>query len=198
MKKPMRNLPRSPTKISRYYAVIGVDEVGMGSLAGPVVVCAVQVPPRWKIGDFGVRDSKSLTAKQRETIAATLSFPHYISWCYPKTIDTINIFQAARKAMWRAVQKLRGNVVFVDGPHKIPKLSIHQVPVVKGDSTVFAIACASIIAKVHRDRMMTRYARRFPQYGFERHKGYGTKLHYAMLYQYGPCALHRKSFTLYP
>ncbi len=204
-----------------YRFVIGVDEVGMGCLAGPVVVCAVALSP-----DFphiaGIRDSKLLSKKQRETLAFELKkrkIRFQISLCYPRTIDKINIYQAARKAMRRAIARLAtpldppylkggsknsspleargagGVVVLVDGPHKISGLNLPQLAIIKGDRTVFAIACASVIAKVHRDRMMVRYAKRFPQYGFERHKGYGTKLHVAMLTRYGPTAIHRRSFV---
>lgn len=182
--------------------IIGVDEVGMGCLAGPVVVCAVAMSGNYTIGDFGVRDSKLMTPKQRETCAKliqNLNIKYQIALCHPKTIDNLNIYQASRKAMRRAVGKVSSDqcVVFVDGPHKIPRLDLPQIPVVRGDRTIFSIACASILAKVYRDKMMRTYAKRFPQYGFERHKGYGTKMHYAALAAHGPCEIHRKSFTLY-
>lgn len=185
--------------------IIGVDEVGMGCLAGPVVVCAVLLPAtmykKFTIGSLGVRDSKLMTPKQRETCLQKiqkLNLKYQIAFCHPKTIDRMNIYQAARKAMRRAVGKVSSGqcVVLVDGPHIIQNLKLPQRAIVKGDRTVFAIACASVIAKVHRDRMMARYAKRFPEYGFERHKGYGTKLHYTALAAYGPCELHRKSFTI--
>ncbi len=192
-----------------YQSVIGVDEVGMGCLAGPVVVCAVALTKNFpKI--YGISDSKLLSPKQRETFAQVLKknkIRFQIAFCYPKTIDKINIYQASRKAMRKAVMKLSppvppliyksglGGVVLVDGPYKIQGLNLPQHAIIKGDRTVFAIACASIIAKVYRDRMMTRYAKRFPQYGFERHKGYGTKLHVAMLAMYGPSPIHRCSFA---
>ena len=185
--------------------VIGVDEVGMGSLAGPVVVCAVQAPRHLRIGNFGVHDSKQLTPKQRETVAHELvnskKLKYQIAYAYPKTIDKINIFQASRKAMARAIAKIqnpntKNQMVLIDGPYIIKNLKLPQQAIIRGDRTVFAIAAASILAKVYRDNMMRNYAKRFPEYGFERHKGYGTKLHYAMLYQHGPCKLHRKSFIL--
>lgn len=184
--------------------IIGVDEVGMGCLAGPVVVCAVQISnnldKKYKIGDFGVRDSKLMTPKQRETCAKQiqkLNLKYKISFCQPKTIDKINIYQASRKAMKRAVEKVHSGqgIVLVDGSHKIPSLNLPQQAVIKGDQKVFAIACASILAKVYRDNMMRKYAKKYPQYGFERHKGYGTKLHKAMLKQHGPCVIHRMSFS---
>ncbi len=183
----------------KYRSLIGVDEVGMGCLAGPVVVCAAQMQDRYQIGDFGVRDSKLMTPKQRETCFAklqNLDIKYRIAYCYPKTIDRLNIYQASRVAMLRALTPFRG-VVLVDGNKKIPNLKFPQQAIIKGDSKIFAIACASIIAKVYRDKMMRRYSKKYPLYGFERHKGYGTKFHYAALAQYGPCELHRKSFTLY-
>src|SRR3989344_1385720 len=220
MRFPTRLLER---KLFRdgYTSVIGIDEVGMGCLAGPVVVCAVSFSKEFYASKRssldGVRDSKLLTARQRETLASQLiaspELQYTISYCYPKTIDKINIYQAARKAMRRAVAKLYSHkaiqaiqlysstalppraIVLVDGPHKIQGLEMPQRAIVNGDRTVFAIACASIIAKVHRDRMMARYAKRFPQYGFERHKGYGTKFHVAMLVRFGPTEIHRRSFA---
>ena len=177
----------------------------MGCLAGPVVVCAVHLPynlhKKYKIGDFGVRDSKLMTPKQRETVSKLikkLPIKYQISLCHPKTIDKINIYQASRKAMRKAVTKVRSGqcVVLIDGPYKIPKLELPQRAIVKGDRTVFAIACASILAKVYRDKMMIKYAKKYPQYGFEKHKGYGTKYHIATLAHFGPCVLHRKSFTI--
>ena len=191
-----------------YRSVIGVDEVGMGCLAGPVVACAVALTRDFQL-IAGVRDSKLLSQKQRETLVRTLKqcgIIFQISLCYPKTIDKINIYQASRRAMRRAIAKLSpqvpplihkrglGGVVLVDGPYPIAGLDLPQQAIVKGDQKVFAIACASIIAKVYRDRMMMRYAKRFPQYGFERHKGYGTKLHMEMLALHGPSPIHRNSF----
>ena len=184
--------------------LIGVDEVGMGCLAGPVVVCAVSVKDRYRIGDFGVQDSKRMSPKQREACFAELkkrNFKYKISYCYPRTIDSLNIYQAARKAMRRAIDKIqnpnvKNQMVLVDGPRKIQGVSLPQQAIIKGDQKVFAIAAASVIAKVFRDRMMRNYAKRYPQYGFEKHKGYGTKLHYAALARYGICTLHRKSFTI--
>lgn len=195
--------------------IIGVDEVGMGSLAGPVVVCAVQFPAELhetlKIGDYDVRDSKQLSPAQRETIANTikkLDIRYALAYSYPKTIDKLNIYQSARAAMRRSIKNLvlssklntkyiiPNTIILVDGPHKIPRLNMPQQAIIKGDQKIFAIACASIIAKVYRDHMMQRYAKKYPQYGFEKHKGYGTALHYANLATYGPCTLHRKSFTI--
>lgn len=209
----MRNSPQFPIK--NHSHIIGVDEVGMGSLAGPVVVCAVlfstKLHETYRIGDLGIRDSKLMTAKQRETSALqirNLPINYQISLCYPATIDKLNIYQASRRAMRRAILTLsppspsyskrgtEGAIVLVDGPHIIPGLDLPQQAIIKGDQKIFAIACASILAKVYRDKMMQTYAKRYPQYGFQRHKGYGTAFHYAMLAHYGPSLIHRRSFSL--
>jgi len=189
-----------------YDHVIGIDEVGMGCLAGPVVVCAValsqdfydHVGPRLA----GVRDSKLMSESQREAVAAALrstpGFQYRISLCQPATIDRLNIYQAARHAMRRTVRNLghdKHGHVLIDGNKTIQGLELPQRAVIKGDQKVFAIACASVMAKVHRDRMMKRYARRYPGYDFEVHKGYGTPKHLARLAELGPCELHRKSFA---
>lgn len=210
-----------------YKYVFGVDEVGMGCLAGPVVVCAVLFNKNFfqkkhrKL--HRLRDSKLLLPHQREKFAKELlkekGFVYAISSVSPRIIDKINIYQAARLGMARAVKRLANSklkilnpkqilnskfqiqneknkiIVLVDGKTIINGLNMDQMPIVKGDRRVFSIACASIIAKVFRDKMMRKYARTFPQYGFEKHKGYGTKLHKDMLIQYGICAIHRKSFT---
>ncbi len=201
-----------------YRYVIGVDEVGMGCLAGPVVVCAVLfgrkffLSQRLKIQRHPklrwLRDSKLLSPHQREKFVSELlkekGLKFQTARCLPKTIDKINIYQAARLAMKRAVSKLVSTmgifatakmpIVLIDGPHKIANLNLPQMAIVKGDRKVFAIACASLIAKVARDKMMKKYAKKFPRYGFERHKGYGTKFHQAQLAALGPCKIHRKSF----
>lgn len=190
-----------------YRRIIGVDEVGMGALAGPVVVCAALFNKGFFKKPLAamktVRDSKSLSVLQRERIASGLrrrkDFVFKISYCWPKTIDRINIYQAARLAMGRSVKRLgvgdKGVIVLVDGPAKIAGLKMKQLPIIKGDEKVFAIACASILAKVCRDKMMARYAKRYPNYGFEKHVGYGTKYHVSRLVKFGPCKIHRKSFA---
>lgn len=209
MKIPHKTLERNLFK-SGYKSVIGVDEVGMGCLAGPVVVCAVQFTPEFYRASHRklqkLRDSKLLVSHHREEFAQTLwvqkNIHFKLAYCFPKTIDRINIYQAARLAMRRAIHKLHSQftnlnshtMILVDGPHKINGLSHEQMPIIKGDRKVFAIACASIIAKVYRDRMMARYAKRYPGYGFEIHKGYGTKLHREKIKEHGPTPLHRRSF----
>lgn len=180
----------------------------MGCLAGPVVVCAVGITNtfykkhhkklRW------LRDSKLLLPNQREKFAKELlteNLVYALSYAYPRTIDKLNIYQASRLAMRKAIKKIEPQfnlryILLIDGNKKIPGLKIEQKAIVKGDRKIFAIACASIIAKVYRDKMMVRYAKKYPGYGFEKHKGYGTKYHQAQLTALGPCDLHRKSFRL--
>ena len=210
MRLPTKTIEKRLFK-SGYQLIYAVDEVGVGCLAGPVVVCAVGLTNtfynkhhkklRW------LRESKLLSSHQREKFAKELlteNIAHAISYAYPKTIDRLNIYNAARQAMKRAVVALRPaqgdqdylkKIVLIDGRTKIKGLKIEQMAIVKGDRKVFAIACASIIAKVYRDKMMTRYAKKYPSYGFEKHKGYGTKYHQAQLAVLGPCAIHRKSFA---
>lgn len=230
MKLPHKTLEKKLFK-SGYRLIYAVDEVGMGCLAGPVVVCVVAMTSQFYKKSHkelhGVRDSKLLQAKQREEYAKKLmiekDIKFQITYAYPKTIDRLNIYNAARLAMKRAVLKLAGscpgtpppysfhsvrwgspsrvtprdvkNIVLVDGKTKIKGLNLEQMAIVKGDRKVFAIACASIIAKVFRDRMMVKYAKKYPGYGFEKHKGYGTKYHQAQLISFGPCEIHRKSFA---
>lgn len=192
-----------------YRHIIGVDEVGMGCLAGPVVVCAVLFGRKFfkkthkKL--HWLRDSKLLLPHQREKFVRELfkerGLKFKVSFCHPKTIDRLNIYQAARFAMRRAIKKLQTThyklrtIVLVDGKMKITGLDLSQMAIVKGDRKVFSIACASLIAKVTRDKMMKKYAKKFPHYGFERHKGYSTKLHRAQLATCGLCAIHRRSFA---
>ena len=207
MKLPHKTLEKNLFN-SSYRYVFGVDEVGIGCLAGPVVVCAVAMTNhfhnkhhrklRW------LRESKLLLPHQREKFAAELlrekDLVYAVSSVSPKTIDKINIYQASRLGMKNAIKKLKPSfnlktIVLVDGKTKIKGIDYEQMPIVKGDRKIFVIACASIIAKVHRDRIMVRYAKKFPGYGFEKHKGYGTKEHLMALGSLGPCSIHRKSFT---
>lgn len=207
MKLPKKTLERNLFK-SGYQLVYAVDEVGMGCLAGPVVVCAVGITNtfykkhhrklRW------LRDSKLLLPNQREKFAKELlteNLVYALSHAYPRTIDKLNIYQASRLAMRKAVKKIKPQfdlkvITLIDGNKKIPGLKGEQRAIVKGDRKIFAIACASIIAKVHRDKMMIRYAKKYPGYGFEKHKGYGTKYHQAQLTALGPSKIHRRSFRL--
>jgi len=208
MEIPRKTLERKLFRAGYRY-IYAVDEVGIGCLAGPVVVCAVSFAPEFYKTihkDLSqLRDSKLLQPQKRKDLVAKLlkkkHFKCQLAYCYLKTIDRLNIYQAARGAMKRAVRKLEADVnkkskkiVLVDGKTRIKGLDMEQLPVIKGDRKIFAIASASIVAKVFRDRMMIRYAKRFPEYGFERHKGYGTKFHKEQIRCLGPCILHRKSF----
>lgn len=204
---PSTNYERKYIK-NGYDSIIGVDEVGMGCLAGPVVVCAAYFNKDFFSRShkmfLGVRDSKLLSASQRETLAAALlksgEIKFVIRSCRPITIDRLNIYQASRLAMRRAIKWLsidnqRPTMILVDGNKTILGLTLPQRAIIKGDRKVFAIACASIVAKVYRDKLMTRYERRFPGYGFRQHKGYGTKRHIAALVRLGPSPIHRRSFS---
>jgi len=208
MKLPHKTLERNLFK-SGYRLVYAVDEVGMGCLAGPVVVCAVAITNTFYNKHHKklhwLRESKLLQAKDREKFSSELlkekDLVYALAYSYPKTIDKLNIYNAARHAMRQAIKKLKPNlslrsIVLVDGKTKIKDLNMEQMSIIKGDRKVFAIACASIIAKVFRDKMMVRYAKRYPGYGFDRHKGYGTKYHQVQLGILGPCDIHRKSFRL--
>lgn len=210
MKLPHKTLEKNLFR-SGYQRIYAVDEVGVGCLAGPVVVCAVAFTPKFfekrHRALSWLRDSKLLASRQREKFVREFKsgryFKFHIGYCYPKTIDRVNIYQAARLAMKRAIARLETSdmrqapksIVLVDGPHKIARVKLPQQPIVKGDRNVFAIACASVIAKVFRDRMMDTYAKKYPGYGFEKHKGYSTKYHKAQLAMLGPSPIHRRSFA---
>lgn len=177
--------------------VAGVDEAGRGPLAGPVSAAAVLLPPGWRCP--GLDDSKKLSAAQRERLFEVITTDVTVCWAIayaePDEIDRINILRATHAAMARAVKGLALAVdhCLVDG------LRVRDFPwphdgIVKGDGKSLSIAAASIIAKVSRDRVMHQFAVEFPEYGFERHMGYGTKMHLEALRLHGPCRLHRRSF----
>ena len=174
----------------------GIDEVGRGPLAGPVIACAAILPKDHLILDLN--DSKKLTEKKREKLfevlqkeAAAFAF----GCSSPKRIDEINILQATYEAMREAIAKLsvRPDVLLNDAV-TIPGVDICQIPIVGGDGKSVSIAAASILAKVTRDRMMVEYDAMYPGYGFAKNKGYGTAEHIAALKRLGPCPIHRKSF----
>lgn len=177
--------------------IAGVDEAGRGPLAGPVVAAAVILDPARPIA--GLADSKALTAARREVLFAQIQ-ARALCFCIAQAsreeIDAINILQATLLAMQRAVQGLATTParVLVDG-NRLPVLAIPSEAIVKGDAKVAAISAASILAKVTRDRWCAQLHSRFPQYGFERHKGYGTAEHLAALAEHGACAEHRRSFA---
>jgi ribonuclease HII len=178
--------------------VAGVDEVGMGPLAGPVVAAAVVFPVGCKID--GVADSKVLRAVVREKLAAEIrrcALAVGLGVVEPDEIDRLNIYQAGLCALRRAVEALAPMVpgfVLVDG-REIPGLSMPQSAYPKGDSFVCSIAAASIVAKVHRDAIMRELDARYPDYGFAHHMGYSTAAHFAAIRSHGPSPVHRRSFA---
>lgn len=177
--------------------VAGVDEVGRGPLAGPVVAAAVILDPAKPIE--GLRDSKQLTEVRRNELSAQIE-EQALAWaiasCTPTEIDEINILQASMLAMRRAVEALSivPQLVRVDG-NRCPELQIPVEAIIGGDDSVPCISAASIIAKVYRDAEMLRLHAEYPEYGFDRHKGYATVVHLAALEKHGPCILHRRSFA---
>lgn len=187
---------------------IGCDEVGRGALAGPITAAAVAFDPSKKIPKElrAVADSKLLNAKQREGLEFHIKHSALV-WSVAsassKIIDTRNIHEANLLVCTHAVSKLhemlrapfmRDTMVLVDGRFTLPRWCGKQAAVVDGDAKVFSIAAASILAKVHRDRLMTAYDRRFPGYGFAKHKGYGTEAHRKAIREFGLCSVHRKTF----
>jgi ribonuclease HII len=177
--------------------VAGVDEVGRGPLAGPVVAAAVLVDKNAKIDLEGINDSKKLTENQREKFFEILTNNENIKWGVgivpEKIIDKINILEATKLAMLVALKDLNCNFLLVDGNAKI-YCATPQKTIVSGDSKVFSIAAASIIAKVTRDKIMQKYHKKYPDYNFKQNKGYGTKAHFVAIEKFGPCPIHRKSF----
>lgn len=180
-----------------YRLVAGIDEAGRGPLAGPVVAAAAILPVRYR--HKTLNDSKQLSEKKREAIYEELIADNRITWCSAAVdspeIDKINILKATHAAMRRAAEglKTKPDAVLIDGL-EVRGFPIHQKALVKGDSISLSIAAASVIAKVERDRLMLEYAEKYPEYGFEKHKGYGTKLHLEKLRHHGPCPIHRQSF----
>ena len=175
--------------------IAGVDEVGRGPLAGPVVCAAVIMPTDTLID--GVKDSKKLTEKKREELDALIrerAVAYSIFEVSPEEIDRINILNAVKKCMTGAVNGLSvtPDVTIVDGVDI--GLPFNAEYVIKGDDKCYSVSCASIIAKVYRDNLMKEYAKTYPEYSFEKHKGYGTKEHIGKIKEIGPCILHRKTF----
>lgn len=176
--------------------VCGVDEAGRGPLAGPVCAAAVILPPHCEIP--GLNDSKKLSDKKRRTLFPLIqekAIAYGIAFATEQEIDEINILQATFLAMRRAIDQLEGKADFalIDG-NRETDFGIPSMTVVGGDSKCASIAAASILAKVTRDEYMERLALEYPAYGFEVHKGYGTRRHYAALTEHGMCPAHRRSF----
>lgn len=174
----------------------GVDEAGRGPLAGPVCAAAVILPRGLEIE--GLNDSKKLSEKKREALFDLIcaqAVSYGIAFASVEEIESMNILNAAMKAMNRAIAQLspRPSLALIDG-NRNSAIELPSRCIVKGDSKCADIAAASVLAKVTRDRYMLQMAEKYPQYGFEKHKGYGTKLHYEALREYGPCDIHRPSF----
>lgn len=201
-----------------YEVIFGSDEAGRGPLCGPVVAAAVCFKnnnfliPEELINEFElIRDSKKLSEKQRDKVFDFVCehFHVGVGICDHTTIDRINILEASFLSMKKAIQELQRKMknekpesynlesktcALIDGNKEIPNFSMKQKAVVGGDKTVKSISAASIVAKVTRDKMMMKFHDKYPDYGFNKHKGYGTKFHMEMLEKHGPCEIHRKSF----
>jgi ribonuclease HII len=202
MKLPNLNEERALFKKGHKY-IAGIDEVGRGPLAGAVVVGIVvfdkQKLERWL--KFNIKDSKKLSSAKRIKIRKIIkeeAVEVKTSLVSEKTIDKINIRQATLLAMKKCYQKLSTKVEFllIDGKDTIKGLNINQKAIIGGDGKSIIIAAASIVAKETRDDIMRRLSKKYPEYGFEKHKGYGTKLHREILKKHGSCPIHRKSFKL--
>lgn len=179
-----------------FKTVCGVDEAGRGPLAGPVYAAAVILPVGTEIACLN--DSKKLSEKKREELFDTINdiaISVSVGTASEKEIDEINILNATFLAMKRAVEGLEisPDYAIIDG-NRAPNLEIPTETVVKGDGKVMSVAAASIIAKVSRDRFMLKMAEQYPEYQFEKHKGYGTRIHYEMIEKYGVSSIHRRSF----
>ena len=176
--------------------ICGVDEAGRGPLAGPVCAAAVILPRNIEIA--GLNDSKKLSEKKRESLFELIkekALSYGIAFATVEEIEELNILNATYLAMNRAIEKLDRvpELALIDG-NRNTGINIESRCVVKGDARCADIAAASILAKVSRDRLMYEEAKKYPEYHFEKHKGYGTKLHYEAIREFGPCPIHRKSF----
>ncbi len=183
-------------KVADHLLISGVDEAGRGPLAGPVLAAAVILNPEYPIK--GLKDSKQLTASEREDLFLKIR-KYALSWSVAratvKEIDQINILQASLLAMQRAVSRLSiaPQLILVDG-NRCPTFPYEAKAIIQGDAIEPAISAASIVAKVLRDRLMRMLDRKYPEYGFAQHKGYGTRQHINALNKHGPCKIHRQTF----
>ena len=191
-----RNMQKFEEEYSMYAHICGVDEAGRGPLCGPVVAGAVILPKNCDI--LYINDSKKLSEKMREVLYDEIT-KKAVAWgigvVSAERIDEINILQATYEAMRIAIQKL--SVVpdiLLNDAVTIPNVDIRQVPIIKGDAKSQSIAAASIMAKVTRDRLMVQYDMMYPEYGFLKNKGYGTKKHIEAIKEIGPCPIHRRTF----
>jgi ribonuclease HII len=190
-------LKKSEYPFTEIDIVCGVDEAGRGPLAGPVFAAAVILDPRRPID--GLRDSKKLSAERRAELAPQIR-QYALAWaiaeCSHQEIDAINILQATMLAMKRAVEALATipTIALIDG-NRSPLMTIRCHPIVEGDDKVHAISAASILAKTARDAALVSLHQLYPQYGFDQHKGYGTRMHMQRLREHGACPVHRRSFA---
>lgn len=201
----MSSLAKQPTGSNIRY-IVGIDEVGRGPLAGPVAVGAVVVPSDFDEAFFdGVRDSKKLTPKRREEWFEKIkkekkngALTYTVCFTAPELIDSYGIVWAIRSAIDKALLQLtlepEEYKLFLDGGLHAPEQFIYQETIIKGDEKKPIIALASIMAKVERDRKMILFGEQYPEYGFDAHKGYGTKAHFQNIKEHGICSIHRKSF----
>ncbi len=178
--------------------ICGIDEAGRGPLAGPVVVASVIMPRNSMIE--GVNDSKKVSEKKREALYEKIieeAISYGIGIIDQKEIDEINILEATKKGLTTSLKELstKPDVILVDALKGIDTLEIPYKSIIKGDALCYSISAASILAKVTRDRIMRQWDEIYPQYGFEKHKGYGTQMHIEAIKEYGLCPIHRKSFT---
>lgn len=179
-----------------YGTVCGIDEAGRGPLCGPVVAAAVILPDEYNI--LYINDSKKLSETKREEVYKEIdkyAVAYGVGIVSPERIDEINILQATYEAMRTAIHKLSVTPdILLNDAVTIPMVDIKQVPIIKGDAKSQAIAAASIVAKVTRDHLMEEYDKLYPEYGFAKHKGYGTATHIKAIKEYGPCPIHRRTF----
>lgn len=179
-----------------YGTICGIDEAGRGPLCGPVVAAAVILPDEYNI--LYINDSKKLSETKREEVYKEIdkyAVAYGVGIVSPERIDEINILQATYEAMRTAIHKLSVTPdILLNDAVTIPMVDIKQVPIIKGDAKSQSIAAASIVAKVTRDHLMEEYDRLYPEYGFAKHKGYGTAAHIKAIKEYGPCPIHRRTF----
>ena len=179
-----------------YGTVCGIDEAGRGPLCGPVVAAAVILPDEYNI--LYINDSKKLSETKREEVYKEIdkyAIAYGVGIVSPERIDEIIILQATYEAMRTAIHKLSVTPdILLNDAVTIPMVDIKQVPIIKGDAKSQSIAAASIVAKVTRDHLMEEYDKLYPEYGFAKHKGYGTAAHIKAIKEYGPCPIHRRTF----
>lgn len=179
-----------------YGTICGIDEAGRGPLCGPVVAAAVILPDEYNI--LYINDSKKLSETKREEVYKEIdkyAVAYGVGIVSPERIDEINILQATYEAMRTAIHKLSVTPdILLNDAVTIPMVDIKQVPIIKGDAKSQSIAAASIVAKVTRDHLMEEYDKLYPEYGFAKHKGYGTAAHIKAIKEYGPCSIHRRTF----